>query len=130
MQVTPAQMNMLKKLEKPFKEQTKRHPADAYHTRTLGALLTKGLVEKYHDKLFLHGAVRLTEAGRRFVEESRKTKKEKYWYAYTLRGCSPGCQPKDFIETDETQGRFGRVAYARRLTIDEVKQYELQEIES
>lgn len=129
MRVTPAQLNLLKKLTKPYKEEVKAHPIDAYNTRTVGALLRRGLVEKSPHKLFLHGAVQLTDAGRKAVEESIEKKKEKYWYAYTLRGCSLGCQPRGFIETDATHGRFGAVAYDRELTGEEVSRYELQELE-
>lgn len=50
---------------------------------------------------------------------------EKYWYGYTLRGCSPGCQPRDFVDTDESFGKFGAVAYNRELTEQELDNYEL-----
>lgn len=129
MKVTPAQLNVLKKLTKPHKEVVKEHPIDAYNSRTIGSLLRRGLVEKVTHKLFLHGAVQLTDRGREVVEESVVKKKEKYWYAYTLRGCSLGCQPRGFVGTDDTYGRFGAVVYDRELTEEEVNRYELQELE-
>lgn len=51
-----------------------------------------------------------------------------YWYAYRLRGFSPSCQPKGFIDSNEDYGRFGSIAYDRPLTEQEVSDYELDEI--
>lgn len=48
-----------------------------------------------------------------------------YWYELKLRPVSIGCQPNGFIQTDDTKGRHGIIAYDRPLTIDEVKEYEL-----
>jgi hypothetical protein len=49
-----------------------------------------------------------------------------YWYEYTLRGFSLGCQPKGFIEHDPTIGRHGIIAYDRLLTDSELDEYELK----
>lgn len=49
----------------------------------------------------------------------------KYWYTYRLRGFSIGCQPKGFVDSDETVGRFGAIAYDRPLTEAECYEYEL-----
>lgn len=52
----------------------------------------------------------------------------KYWYSYRLRGPSIGAQPDDFLEWTDDFGRFGAVAYGRRLTAQEMKQYSLDAI--
>ncbi|MFV1457538.1 hypothetical protein [Bacillus mycoides] len=64
MKVSKAQEKVLRELVKPFSEYGVRHPSDAYNQRTIGSLIEKGLVEKYHYQGFLHGAVRLTTAGK------------------------------------------------------------------
>lgn len=51
-----------------------------------------------------------------------------YWYAYRLRGFSPSCQPKGFIDRNDDYGRFGSIAYNRPLTEQELSDYELDEI--
>ena len=51
--------------------------------------------------------------------------KKLYWYSYRLRGFSLGCQPSGFAEHDDSIGRHGVVAYFRKLTIDEMEDYEL-----
>ena len=53
----------------------------------------------------------------------------KYWYEYRLRGCSPGCQPRGFVDTEDSYGRFGAVAYDRELTDNEIQNYELNVID-
>ncbi|HDR8453906.1 TPA: hypothetical protein QC364_000696 [Bacillus cereus] len=54
---------------------------------------------------------------------------KKYWYEYRLRGLSLGAQPKGFVDSDDTYGRFGAVAYDRPLTEKEVSDYELRVID-
>jgi len=56
-----------------------------------------------------------------------KVKNNLYWYEYTLRGCSPGCQPKDFKEVNNNIGKFGIVGYDRELSNKELNEYELKE---
>ncbi|MFJ8528382.1 hypothetical protein [Bacillus sp. NPDC094106] len=51
-----------------------------------------------------------------------------YWYAYRLRGCAPGCQPKGFVDRNDAYGKFGSIAYDRPLTEQEISDYELDEI--
>lgn len=129
MKLSQVQENVLHALAKPFKEHTKCHPSDAYNSRTINSLIGKGLVEKYTYPRFLHGALRLTEAGREWVLCNSKENNEKtHWYAYRLRGFSLGCQPKGFVDKDESYGKFGAVAYNRKLTKEEVSAYELTEI--
>jgi hypothetical protein len=48
-----------------------------------------------------------------------------YWYEYKLRGFSPFCQPKGFIDHNDNKGRHGIVAYNRPLTESELDEYEL-----
>lgn len=50
-----------------------------------------------------------------------------YWYAYTLRGFSLGCQPSNHITHNDSIGRHGIVAYDRPLTAQELSDYELVE---
>ncbi|MBE7114372.1 hypothetical protein FT641_18870 [Bacillus paranthracis] len=68
MTVSKAQEKVLRELVNPFSENVTRHPSDAYNQRTIGSLIEKGLVEKYHYQGFLHGAVRLTAAGKEFLK--------------------------------------------------------------
>lgn len=52
-------------------------------------------------------------------------------YGMRLRGFSIGCQPMDGLDhrEDDTTGRYYDIlVYDRRLTDDEVKAYELDEI--
>lgn len=129
MKLSQAQEQVLHALAKPFEEHTKNHPADAYNSRTVRSLMVRKLVEKYTHPRFLHGGLRLTEAGREWVENSIKEDTAKtYWYAYRLRGFSLGCQPKGFVDTDHAYGKFGAVAYNHKLTKEEVSDYELTEI--
>ena len=56
----------------------------------------------------------------------------KYTYGMRLRGFSIGCQPMDgFIERqDDTTGRFyDLLVYGRKLTDEEIENYELEELE-
>lgn len=48
-----------------------------------------------------------------------------YWYEMRLRPVSPRCQPKGFLQTDDTKGRHGIIAYNRPLTPGEVDEYDL-----
>ena len=52
-----------------------------------------------------------------------------YWYQYRLRGFSLGCQPKGFVNHDDTYGKWGAVAYDRPLTKEEMESYDLELIE-
>jgi hypothetical protein len=52
----------------------------------------------------------------------------KHWYALTLRGISPGCQPDGFIDKDFNHGKYGAVAYDKPLPQAEIEKYELKEI--
>lgn len=52
-----------------------------------------------------------------------------YWYEYIHRGLSLGCQPKGFVDHDESKGKFGWVAYDRELTDKEMSDYELRKVE-
>lgn len=51
---------------------------------------------------------------------------KKYWYELLFRGISPGCQPKGFVDVDHNSGKFGIVAYNRKLSEEEVTEYELR----
>ena len=50
-----------------------------------------------------------------------------YWYEMTARPIGPGCQPKGFVKFDEDKGRWGIVAYDRKLTQNELEEYEMRE---
>jgi hypothetical protein len=63
-----------------------------------------------------------------YILNSKEAEKETnniYWYEYTLRGFSLGCQPKGFIEHNDNIGRHGIVSYDRQLTNEELSDYEL-----
>ena len=70
------------------------------------------------------------KVGQEIVEkkEVKKAAKKKFVYEYLYRGFSIGCQPKGFIEHDDSFGRFGSVTYDRKLTEDELSSYELKEV--
>lgn len=56
----------------------------------------------------------------------------KYTYGMRLRGFSLGCQPMNgFVERqDDTTGRFyDLLVYDRKLTDEEIENYELEELE-
>ena len=52
---------------------------------------------------------------------------QQYFYGMRLRGCSPGAQPKGFIERrDDPLERYHDIlVYPRRLTDDELRDHEL-----
>ena len=52
---------------------------------------------------------------------------KRYVYGMRLRGCSPGAQPRGFIEVrDDISGLYHDIlVYPRRLTDDELRDYEL-----
>jgi hypothetical protein len=52
-----------------------------------------------------------------------------YWYEFIRRGLSLGCQPRGFVDHNESKGTFGWVAYDRELTDKETSDYELFFIE-
>jgi hypothetical protein len=66
MKVSETQQKVLETLSQPYKN-GKHHPKDAFQERSIYALEKKGLVEIYHHSSFLHGAVRLTEEGKKLI---------------------------------------------------------------
>lgn len=52
-----------------------------------------------------------------------------YVYGMRLRGCAPGCQPKqgmlDWRDTTPATGYYSFLLYSRKLTADECKSYDL-----
>lgn len=56
---------------------------------------------------------------------------EEHRYGMRLRGFAPGCQPMNgLIEWQDTEGKYwGILTYNRELTPEEVKGYELDELE-
>jgi hypothetical protein len=65
-----AQIDLLLKLNQPYKDYEKAHPKDAYKMLTVEALMRSGLIEEYSYTTFLHGALRLTDQGKKIVEEA------------------------------------------------------------
>lgn len=53
-------------------------------------------------------------------------------YGMKLRGCSIGCQPKGFVKFEDTDkkvtGYYSILYYDRKLTKEEIKKYDLEEI--
>lgn len=56
--------------------------------------------------------------------------KDEYKYGMRLRGYSPGAQPKDVLRReDDTTGKYHDIiVYGRKLSADEIRDYELDEI--
>lgn len=54
-------------------------------------------------------------------------KKTLFWYEMLHRPVGIGCQPKGFVATDDTLGNYGLVAYDRKLTEEELSEYEMKE---
>lgn len=67
MKLSPAQQTAVLKLSERYAH-GRHHPKDAYDSRTLGSLRTKGYVEDYFHSQFLHGAVRLTDSGKEIAK--------------------------------------------------------------
>ena len=62
---------------------------------------------------------------------ARKTRIKKFRYGMRLRGFSPGCQPKRGLidkELDDTGKYYDILVYNRRLTDDEIRDYELDDL--
>lgn len=51
-----------------------------------------------------------------------------YWYEMLRRPIGLGCQPKGFIDTNDSKGSWGLVAYDRKLTDNELYEYEMKEV--
>lgn len=63
MKLSDAQIFVLHQLSKPYNQYEKHHPKDAYNYKTIEFLLKNKLVETYHYRNFLHGAIKLTDEG-------------------------------------------------------------------
>ena len=65
---------------------------------------------------------------REYMERHPKTRE--FYYGMRLRGYSPGAQPKGVLRReDDTTGRYHDIiVYDRRLSADEIRDYELEEI--
>lgn len=50
-----------------------------------------------------------------------------YWYEMLKRPVSIGCQPKGFVEVNHEKGNWGIVAYDRKLTPEELQEFEMGE---
>lgn len=63
----------------------------------------------------------------RFYMQSHK---REYKYGMRLRGYSPGCQPKGVLRReDDTTGRYHDIiVYDRKLSNDDLRDFELEEI--
>ena len=61
------------------------------------------------------------------IQKPEAKEGEIYWYEYKLRGFSLGCQPKGFVDRDESKGKWGIIAYDRKLSRSEMDDYDLRE---
>ncbi len=62
---------------------------------------------------------------------AKKSRTKKFRYGMRLRGFSPGCQPKRGLidkELDATGKYYDILVYNRRLTDDEIMDYELDDL--
>jgi len=55
--------------------------------------------------------------------------KDVHWYEMTARPVSPGCQPKGFVDFDDSKGRHGVVAYDRKLSRDELEAFQMRKFQ-
>lgn len=80
---------------------------------------------------YLNGKAKATVIKAALREYMARHPKE-YRYGMRLRGYSPGCQPKGVTRReDDTTGRYHDiVVYGRKLSADELRDYELDEIET
>ena len=83
------------------------------------------ILDYYGEKIT---AADLKAALREYME--RHPKKREFRYGMRLRGYSPGCQPKGVLRReDDTTGRYHDIiVYDRKLSADEIRDYELEEI--
>lgn len=73
MKLSKIQIEVLYTLTQPYKNPVgnrQHHPQDAFKFNTLSALEKRGLVEFYNYHMFLGGAVRITNLGRRILSEN------------------------------------------------------------
>ncbi|MCU6603834.1 hypothetical protein OCO53_25675 [Peribacillus frigoritolerans] len=56
----------------------------------------------------------------------KKAQPKLHWYEYQYRGFSIGCQPNGFVKNDPEHGKFGAIAYERKLTDEELESFELK----
>lgn len=70
------------------------------------------------------------KANEETTEAPAEEEATKYYYGMRLRGCAPGCQPKDFEEfKEDTTGKYYNIlVYNRKLTDEEVEEYELDQL--
>lgn len=55
----------------------------------------------------------------------KKGRWKMYKYTYRTRGLSIGCQPSDFVKFEQENHKFETIFYARKLTKEEIDEYEL-----
>ena len=61
------------------------------------------------------------------MDQLNKDENNLYWYEFWLRGFSLGCQPRGYIEVNHNKGRWGIIAYDRKLSDKECEDYDLKE---
>lgn len=83
------------------------------------------IIEYFGDKI---PAAVIKAVLREYME--RHPKASEYRYGMRLRGYSPGCQPKGVLRReDDTTGQYHDIiVYDRRLSADEIRNYELEEL--
>lgn len=69
MNLSVLQKDMLYRLSQPYKN-GKYHPVDAFNQKTTESLVKRNLAEIFSYHMYLHGAVRLTNEGRKVLLES------------------------------------------------------------
>lgn len=99
------------------------------NTMSVGAKLNRNtdadILDYYNDKV---SAADIKAALREYMARHPK----EYRYGMRLRGYSPGAQPRGAIRReDDATGRYHDiVVYDRKLSADELRGYELDEIET
>ena len=109
-------------------------PAKKQWMKDNTTMVTVKMVNKSDSDLlrYLDGKAKATvikAALREYMERHPDPVKE-YRYGMRLRGYSPGAQPKGVVRReDDTTGKYHDViVYDRRLSADEIRDYELEEL--
>src|SRR5699024_10481750 len=89
----------------------------------------KVLDDAYHDRFIETEKKELDELmkGKQPVQAQKNYDDGLYWYEMRQRPVSLGCQPKEFVEFDDDEGKHGIVAYNRELTDKELNDFDMKE---
>src|SRR5699024_7341879 len=103
-----------------------------HHIRKVGEMTPeqqKVLDDAYHDRFIETEKKELDELmkGKQPVQAQKNYDDGLSWYELRPRPVSWGCQPKEFVEFDDDEGKHGIVAYNRELTDKELNDFDMKE---